>query len=331
MSSNPTIFEKAIGAGDDYDAQLRELVGSEHDAQKLFEALAIDDIRHATDEFRKVYDENNGGDGFVSLEVSPLLADDTAGTVEAAKHLWKAVDRPNVMIKIPATPAGIPAIRQAIAAGINVNVTLLFSIDHYTAAAKAYIAGIEDRIAAGGKVDRIASVNSVFVSRVDTMIDKMLEDKAAKGEAVRQYEGQAGLANIKLQYQRYLELFEGAPFAKSRAAGAKPQRPLWASTSTKNPKYPDMLYVENAVAKNTVNTLPPATLEALLEHGHLRPDSILEDIEGAKQEIVELEKHGISLHDVTEQLQKEAVKAFADSYNAMLKAITDKQGVLAGV
>jgi transaldolase/glucose-6-phosphate isomerase len=328
MTSNPTIFEKAIGAGDDYDEQLRKLIGTEHDPNNLFEALAIDDIQHACDEFRKLYDATNGGDGFVSLEVSPLLAHDTPGTIAAAARLWKMVDRPNVMIKIPGTPEGIPAIRATIAAGINVNVTLIFSLDHYTAAANAYVEGIEDRIAAGGKVDRIASVNSVFVSRIDTLIDKLLEAKIAKGEKIEALLGKAALANLKLQYQRYLEIFEGERFKKARAAGAKPQRPLWASTSTKNPRYPDLLYVENCVAKNTVNTLPPATLDGLLDHGKIRADSILEGVDQAKADLEKLASVGVSMFDVTAQLQGEAVKSFADSYNAMLEAIAYKQKAL---
>jgi transaldolase / glucose-6-phosphate isomerase len=328
MTSNPTIFEKAIGAGDDYDEQLRSLIGSEHDANRLFEALAIDDIQHSCDEFRKLYDETDGGDGFVSLEVSPLLAHDTKGTIEAAARLWKAVGRPNVMIKIPGTQEGLPAIRASIAAGINVNVTLIFSLEHYAAAANAYVDGIEDRIASGGNVERVASVNSVFVSRIDTLVDKLLEAKAAKGEKVEDLLGKAALANLKMQYQRYLEIFEGERFKKAKAAGAKPQRPLWASTSTKNPRYPDLLYVENCVAKNTVNTLPPATLDALLDHGRVRADSILEGLDGAKADLARLAAVQISMFDVTAQLQTEAVKLFADSYNAMLEAITYKQKAL---
>ncbi len=329
MTSNPTIFEKAIGAGDDYDEQLRSLIGREHDPNNLFEALAIDDIQHACDQFRPLYDSTNGGDGFVSLEVSPLLAHDTQGTIAAAARLWKAVNRPNVMIKIPGTPEGLPAIRATIGAGINVNVTLIFSLDHYAAAANAYIEGIEDRAGRGEKVDRIASVNSVFVSRIDTAIDKLLEAKIAKGEKVDDLLGKAALANLKMQYQRYRELFEGTRFAKAKAAGAKPQRPLWASTSVKNPRYPDLLYVEDAVAKNTVNTVPPATLDALLDHGRVRPDAILEGLDQAKTDLEKLAKVGISLFDVTAQLQTEAVKLFADSYNAMLEAIKYKQKALA--
>jgi transaldolase/glucose-6-phosphate isomerase len=329
MTSNPTIFEKAIGAGDDYDEQLRSLIGTEQDPADLFEALAIDDIRRACDEFRGVYDETEGADGFVSLEVSPLLANDTEGTIAAAARLWKAVDRPNVMIKIPGTAAGIPAIRASIAAGININVTLIFSLDHYTAAAQAYIEGIEDRIARGEPVERVASVNSVFVSRIDTAVDKLLEAKIAKGEKVEELLGKTALANLKLQYQRYLEIFEGERFAKAKAAGARVQRPLWASTSTKNPRYPDLLYVENAVARNTVNTLPPATLEALLDHGRIRPDTILEGIDQAKDVLARLAQVGISLYDVTAQLQLEAVKLFTDSYNAVLAAIRYKRKALA--
>jgi transaldolase/glucose-6-phosphate isomerase len=328
MTSNPTIFEKAVGDHDEYDDQLKSLIGTEHDPNNLFEALAIDDIQHACGEFRALYEQTDGNDGFVSLEVSPMLAHDTQGTIDAAARLWKAVDRPNVMIKIPGTPEGLPAIRATIAAGINVNVTLIFSLDHYAAAALAYIEGIEDRIARGAPVDRIASVNSVFVSRIDTAVDKLLEAKIAKGEKLDGLLGKAALANVKLQYQKYLEIFEGPRFAKAKAAGAKPQRPLWASTSVKNPRYPDLMYVEQAVAKNTVNTVPPATLDALLDHGKVRPDTILEGLDAAKADLASLAAAGISLADVTSQLQTEAVKLFADSYNALLEAIKGKQKAL---
>ena len=325
MTSNPTIFEKAIGAGTDYDAQLGELVGTERDVTRLFEALAIDDIRHACDLFRPLFDQTNGGDGFVSLEVSPLLARDTQGTIDAAARLWTAVERPNVMIKIPGTAEGVPAIRATIAAGINVNVTLLFSAERYEAAATAFIEGLEDRAARGEPIDRVASVASVFVSRIDSAVDKALEVKIAKGEKFEPLLGKIGVANLKLIYQKYMQLFEGPRFLKLQAAGAHAQRPLWASTGTKNPAYPDLLYVENVIARNTVNTLPPQTLEALVDHGHVRPDSILEDIDGARATAEALARAQISLYDVTETLVEEGVKSFAASFNAMLEAIAYKQ------
>jgi transaldolase/glucose-6-phosphate isomerase len=331
MTSNPTIFEKAIGSGSDYDEQLRTLATRRLDANTLFEALAIEDIRNALDEFRPLYDATGGGDGFVSLEVSPLLAHDTAGTIAAAQRLWKAVDRPNVMIKIPATPACIPAIAETIAAGINVNVTLMFSVEHYEAAANAYIEGLEKRAAAGKPIDRIASVASVFVSRIDTAVDKLLEEKIAKGQTqLRALLGTIGVAGLKMTYQRFKGLFESERFAPLKLRGAQPQRTLWASTGTKNPAYSDLLYIENVVARQTVNTVPPATLDALLDHGIVRPNSIEEDLPGARAALAALAAAQISLYDVTEKLQEDGVKLFADSYNAMLAAIESKAKMLAG-
>jgi transaldolase/glucose-6-phosphate isomerase len=330
MTSNPTIFEKAIGSGNDYDEQLATLIGTEHDANHLFEALAIEDIRDACDEFRSLYDGTGGTDGFVSLEVSPLLAADTQGTIDAAARLWKMVDRPNVMIKIPSTPECLPSITATIAAGINVNVTLIFSLETYDAVANAYIAGLEQRAAAGQPIDRVASVASVFVSRIDSAVDKLLDEQLAKGEQVNGLLGATGLANLKLIYARFKKLFESERFAALAANGAHVQRPLWASTGTKNPAYPDLLYVENLVGKQTVNTVPPATLDALLDHGTVRPDSVEENLEGAHATIDALAKANISLFEVTQKLQVEGVKSFADSYNAMLAAIEGKRTALAG-
>jgi transaldolase len=330
MTSNPTIFEKAIGHGSDYDDQLRGLIGAEHDPVRLFEALAIQDIRSACDAFKPVFESTGGLDGYVSLEVSPTLAHDTRGTIDAAARLWKAVDRPNVMIKIPGTPEGCPAVRATIAAGINVNVTLLFSVDRYAAAAGAYIDGLEDRLKAGQPIDRIASVASVFVSRIDTAIDKLLDERIAKGENLASLRGKAGIANLKLTYQRFEQLFHGERFAALKAKGAKVQRPLWASTSTKNPAYDDLMYVVTVVGAHTVNTMPPNTLEALLDHGVVKPDTIHDDVPGAKALIDELASKGISLHDVTEQLVAEGVKSFAASFDDMLGAINGKQQELAG-
>ncbi len=330
MTSNPTIFEKAIGGGNDYDDQLRSLLAQKLDSNRLFEALAIEDIRHACDAFRKLYESTTGGDGFVSLEVSPLLAHDTQGTIDAAQRLWKEVARPNVMIKIPATPEGIPAIAATIAAGINVNVTLIFSIEQYEAAAGAFIEGLERRSAAGEPIDRIAGVASVFISRIDTAVDKLLEEKIAKGDgALSDLLGKAGIAGVKLTYQRFKKLFESERFAPLAAKGARAQRPLWASTGTKNPAYSDLLYVENLVGPQTVNTVPPATLDALLDHGKIRSDSISEDLDGARRTTERLARANVSLYDVTQQLQVEGVKSFADSYNAMLGAIEKKVETLA--
>lgn len=328
QTSNPTIFEHAIGAGTDYDAQLKGLIGNEHDPQNLFEALAIQDIRSACDVFAPVFKSTNGLDGYVSLEVSPTLAHDTKGTTDAAARLWKAVDRPNVMIKIPGTPECIASIRASIAAGININVTLLFSVDQYAAAASAYIEGLEDRAKAGQPIAKIASVASVFVSRIDTMIDKILDDRIAKGEKLDDLKGKAGIANLKLTYAKFEELFRGDRFAALKAKGAKVQRPLWASTSTKNPKYFDLMYVLNVVGTDTVNTMPPATLDALCDHGVVKPDTIHDDVSGGKALIDALAAKGVSLHDVTEQLVADGVKSFAQSFKEMLDAIAGKQEAL---
>jgi transaldolase len=329
QTSNPTIFEHAIGAGTDYDAQIKSLIATEHDPQLLFEALAIQDIRSACDVFAPVFKSTGGLDGYVSLEVSPTLAHDTNATTEAALRLWKEVDRPNVMIKIPGTPECLASIRASIAAGVNINVTLLFSVDQYAAAANAYIDGLEDRVKAGGAIDTIASVASVFVSRIDTAIDKMLDERIAKGEKLEDLKGKAGIANLKLTYQKFEQLFNGPRFAALKAKGAKVQRPLWASTSTKNPKYDDLMYVVNVVGTDTVNTMPPATLDALLDHGVVRPDTIHEDVPGAKALVGDLAAKGISLHDVTEQLVADGVKSFAQSFKEMLDAIKGKHDALA--
>ncbi|MEO6991645.1 MAG: bifunctional transaldolase/phosoglucose isomerase [Candidatus Baltobacteraceae bacterium] len=330
MTSNPTIFEKAIGGGTDYDEQLASLVGTKADPNQTFEALAIADIRSACDEFRPLYERTNGADGFVSLEVSPLLARDTAGTAAAAKRLWAAVDRPNVMIKIPGTPEGVPAIEEAIASGVNINVTLLFSIESYEAQANAYIAGLERRMRAGKPIDRIASVASVFVSRIDTAVDKLLQAKIAKNEPLDGLLGKAGIANLKLTYERFERIFRGERFAKLGATGARVQRPLWASTSTKNPSYPELMYVENVIAADTVNTVPPATLDAVMDRAKVVPDTIHQDLPAARAVFDALAKAQISLFDVMQQLQLDGVKSFSDSYDAMLAAIEKKLVALAG-
>lgn len=331
MTSNPTIFEHAIDTGTDYDEQLKSLVGKESDPQKLFEALAEKDICAALDEFRPLYDKTNGGDGYVSLEVSPLLANDTQGTVEAAKRLWKEVNRPNLMIKIPGTPEGGPAITEAIAAGINVNVTLLFSLASYEMAANAYIAGLEKHAAAGGKIDRVASVASFFLSRIDGKVDKELDAKIAAGaKNLEPLLGKAAIANAKIAYETFEKLFASDRFRKLAAQGAKPQRPLWASTSTKNPKYYDLMYVETLVGPNTVNTIPPATFEALLDHGKVTPGTVKSDYAGAHKIFDDLKAAGISIDKITAELTIEGVKSFDDSYNQLLEAIAEKQGLLAG-
>src|SRR5579884_3670125 len=252
MTSNPTIFEKAIGAGNDYDEQLRSLIGKQHDASALFWDLAIQDIQSACDLFRKVYDESGGNDGFVSLEVSPLLAHDTQGTIDMAKELWKRVNRPNLMVKIAGTNEGVPAIEAGIAEGININVTLIFAIEMYEKTTQAFIRGLRRRVDRGQDIAKIRSVNSVFVSRIDTAIDKLLQERIDKGE--KQLEnllGKAGVANLKLTYQKFLEIFSSDEWKAIAAKGGQVQRPLWASTSTKNPNYYDLMYIEPVVGPNT--------------------------------------------------------------------------------
>ncbi|HZZ66163.1 MAG TPA: bifunctional transaldolase/phosoglucose isomerase, partial [Candidatus Baltobacteraceae bacterium] len=325
MTSNPTIFEKAIGTGNDYDDQLRTLMRSERDASTLFWDLAVQDIQSACDLFRPLYDSTGGNDGFVSLEVSPLLARDTSGTVTMAKDLWKRVNRPNLMVKIPGTREGIPAIEECIAEGININVTLIFALEFYEKTTTAYIRGLQRRVDKGLPIDRIRSVNSVFVSRIDTAVDKVLQARIDRGEKqLEQYLGKTGVAGLKLTYQKFLELFGTDEWKAIEAKGGAVQRPLWASTSTKNPAYYDLMYVEPVVGKNTVNTMPPQTLDALLDHGKIRPDTVLEGVDEARATLNGLEDAGISIFDITHQLQRDGVKIFSDSFAALLGAIVYK-------
>ncbi|MFY9719000.1 MAG: bifunctional transaldolase/phosoglucose isomerase [Candidatus Cybelea sp.] len=328
MTSNPTIFEKAIGAGNDYDEQLTTLVGSEKSADALFWDLAIQDIQSACDAFAPVFESSGGNDGFVSLEVSPLLANDATGTIAMVEELWRRVARPNVMIKIPGTKAGLPAIEESIYRGYNINVTLIFSVEMYERAARAYVNGLERRIAEGKPIDRIRSVNSVFVSRIDTAIDKLLQDRIAKGEKLEPLLGKTGIANLKLTYQKFKEIFYGDDFAPVRAKGGAVQRPLWASTSTKNPHYPDLMYVETVVGPDTVNTMPTATLDALLDHGEVVADTVESDLRAANEQMRALQDAKISLFEVTHDLQVEGVGLFSDSFAALLGAIVYKQKLL---
>ncbi len=328
MTSNPTIFEKAIGASDDYDAQLRSLVGSEKSADALFWDLAIQDIQSACDEFRVVFDSAGGNDGFVSLEVSPLLAHDTQGTIAMAKELWARVARPNLMVKIPGTKEGLPAIEECIYEGININVTLIFSTDMYEKAARAYAKGLQRRVAENKPVDKVRSVNSVFVSRIDTAVDAIINEHIAKGEKLQGLLGKAGVAGLKMTYQKFREIFEGDEFAPIRKLGGVAQRPLWASTSTKNPAYPDLMYVETVVGPETVNTMPPNTMDALLDHGKVVPDTVESGLDAARADLQALADAKISLFDVCVKLQTEGVSSFCDSFAALLGAIVYKQKLL---
>jgi len=320
VTSNPAIFESAIAGSDDYDDALAALLTADPSApaEDLFEAIAVEDIRAAADVLRTVYDATDGADGFVSLEVSPTLAADTAGTVADARRLWTEVDRPNLMIKVPATPAGIPAIEELIGAGINVNATLIFSLDHYEAVARAYRRGLEK----AADPSRVASVASFFVSRVDTAVDRLLEADGSPGALARR--GRIAVANARLAYRRYLEIFEDADFAPLLARGARPQRVLWASTGTKNPDYSDLLYLEELIGPGTVNTVPPATLDAFADHGAVPGDTLLEGVEEAAAQVRGLAGLGIDLNEVTERLQENGVTAFADAFDRLLAAIEDE-------
>lgn len=316
VTSNPTIFMNAITKSSDYDASLLPLAKSGLNSEEIFFALAIEDIQQAADLFLPLYQQTAGGDGYVSLEVSPLLAHDGAGTLAQAHALWQRVNRPNLMVKIPATKAGLPAITGAISAGINVNVTLIFSRQRYAEVMEAYLAGLELRLAGGQSLKSIASVASFFVSRVDTNIDPRLQALGAPAEL----SGKAAIANARLAYADYKKVFSGERFKKLQAAGARVQRPLWASTSTKNPAYRDVIYLEELIGPDTVNTVPPQTLVAFLDHGLVRP-SLEEDLPGALKSISSLEKIGISMDQVTAQLEEQGVKSFSDAYGILLQAV----------
>ena len=308
ITSNPSIFKNAIASSSDYDDALKPMAWSGLDPEKIFFELAIEDIRAATDLFAPLYKETRGGDGYVSLEVSPFLADDTEGTINQAKELWEKVDRPNLMIKIPATIAGLPAITAAIASGINVNVTLIFSIERYAEVIDAYMAGLEQRLAANLPIDNIASVASFFVSRLDSKIDKALE--ALGTNDAKNLMGKVALANSRLAYSLYEEKFGTDRFKTLAGKGAHAQRPLWASTGTKNPDYSDVLYVDELIAPNTVNTVPPHTLENFRDHG--KASLSLQGHEDESRAILEkLAALGISLEHATLELEKEGVKSFA--------------------
>lgn len=326
VTSNPTIFEQAIAHGNSYDDALRALLqADERQTDKaLFEALAVADIRMATDILRPVYNATDGGDGYVSLEVSPHLAGDTDATISEAKRLWDAVQRPNLMIKIPATPAGIPAISQSIAAGININVTLMFSLQHYTDVAQAYIRGLGGRVELSpGTGNRWpVSVASFFVSRIDGVVDPLLEKIGTP--AALGLRGKIAIANAKLAYQRFRETFHGEPFADLRGKGARIQRPLWGSTGTKNPAYSDVLYVEQLIGPDTINTVPPKTLAAFRDHGRVR-ETLTENVAQAEADIAMLQKLDIDLDTITRKLQDDGVAAFAASYDKLLAALNAKR------
>lgn len=321
VTSNPSIFMNAIVNSADYDADLLPLARQGLGREAIYEALAIADIQAACDLFLPLYEETSGGDGYVSLEVSPYLAHDTEATCREAARLWEQVNRPNLMIKIPATREGLPAIRRTLAAGINVNVTLIFSIARYESVMDAYLAALEDRLAAGEDLVRVASVASFFVSRIDTKVDARLEAiGTAEALALR---GRIAIANARLAYARHKEVFSGPRWEKLRAAGARLQRPLWASTSTKNPAYPDTMYVDELIGPETVNTVPPHTLDAFRDHGKAEL-TLTRDVERARRDIEALEAVGISLADVTQELEDEGVQKFADAFTSLLNAVEQR-------
>ncbi len=328
MTSNPTIFEGAIAGSDDYDAQIAELTRAGAGVETIYEALALDDIRAACDLFAPLFRSSDGGDGFVSLEVSPHLAHDTDGTIREARRLNEAVGRPNVMIKVPATSEGIPAIRQLIGEGININITLMFNMAHYEAVAHAYIDGLQDWVARGGDPREVASVASFFVSRVDTVVDKRLA--ALDDPAAASLMGKAAVANSRLVYRRYKEIFraQAGEFAELAAAGAPVQRLLWASTGTKNPAYSDTLYIDELIGPDTVTTMPPATINAFRDHGKVA-NTLEKDIEEAQLVFDHLAELAIDVNGLTEQLQIDGVAAFIKSFDSLLATITAKRDALA--
>jgi len=327
MTSNPAIFEKAIGDSKYYYETLKALQSrSDLDANGRYEVLAIRDIQAAADALRPVYQSTKRRDGYVSLEVSPFLARDTQATLNEARRLWKAVGRENLMVKVPGTAEGIPAFQQLISEGININVTLLFSQEVYVQVAEAYIAGLEQLAARGGDVSKIASVASFFISRIDSSVDAILtarlntaRDEREKAE-LRSLMGKVAIANGKQTYQRYLKIFGSDRWKKLAAKGAQTQRVLWASTSTKNPSYSDVMYVEELIGADTVNTIPPATLDAYRDHGHPRP-SLTENVEAANQTMEKAARLGISMKEVTDELTKDGVRLFAEAFDKLLKAV----------
>jgi len=331
LTSNPSIFEKAIGDGDAYDARVRALgAGS---AEAVYEKIAIADIQSAADIFRPTWDRLKGKDGFVSLEVSPQLAMDTEGTLAEARRLWRAVDRPNLMIKVPGTKPGTPAIQQLISEGINVNVTLLFGLHAYQAVAEAYLAGLEALKAKGGDLAGVHGVASFFVSRIDAKIDTAIDVRlksAAGAEAadLHRLRGQVAIANAKIAYQRFLTMVGTERWRVLSEAGAAPQRLLWASTSVKDPTYPDTLYADSLIGPDTVDTLPPKTVDAFRNHGHVS-QSLTDDVPGAERILADAERLGLDLNGVTDTLVVEGVKLFDEAFDALLKAVAGKQSQLA--
>jgi transaldolase / glucose-6-phosphate isomerase len=331
MTSNPSIFEKAITGSRFYSDIVESADAKKLDAKSVYEKIAIRDVQDAADIFKSVYQESHLRDGYVSLEVAPTLASDTQATLDEARRLWKAVNRPNVMIKVPATPAGIPAIRQLLEEGININITLLFAQSAYEQVAEAFFSALEARVAKGQDVSHVASVASFFVSRIDTLVDKRIEEKLKTSDPsmrnrLSALEGKIAIANAKLTYRKYQELVASPRWKALVSKGAQTQRLLWASTSTKNPKYRDVIYVEELIGKDTVDTIPPATFDAFRDHGQLRA-SLTENVDDAAHQMAELGAVGISMREVTDQLLVDGVKLFADAFQQLLEATGKTAGV----
>ncbi len=333
VTSNPTIFEKAIAGSNDYDLAIATLVEQGLSGAPLFERLEVEDIQTAADLFRATYDSTNGQDGFVSIEVAPDLAHDTDATISQARRLWQSVNRPNIMVKIPGTKEGLPAIEQCLSEGININITLLFAQERYEEVANAYVVALEQRVREGKPIDRIGSVASFFVSRIDTLVDRLLDAKLGEATADAQrakiaaLEGKVAIANAKAAYEKFKAIFSTARFQALAAKGARVQRVLWASTSTKNPKYRDVLYAEELIGADTVDTMPPATVTAFRDHGRVRP-SLEEDVAGSHRVLQQLAEVGISLQDATQQLEDEGVASFTRDFEKLLQALAEKRSAL---
>src|SRR5690554_6714730 len=319
LTSNPSIFEKAISGSSDYDDDIATLSKTEDTNPDIFFAMAIKDIQQAADIFKPVFDKTNGKDGFVSLEVSPYLALDTDGTIEQVRDLWKRVDRKNVMIKIPGTKQGLPAIRECLREGININITLLFGLPRYREITEAFMGGLEDRLKEGHSIKEVASVASFFLSRIDVMVDPMLKEKNANDLV-----GKVAIASAKMAYQIYLEMIASDRFKKLEEKGAQRQRVLWASTSTKDPSFSDVLYVETLIGKDTINTLPMETIDAFRDHGKVT-DSLKEGIEDAKKTLEKLKQKGIDIDEITQKLENEGIDKFNKAYDKLLKSIADQK------
>jgi len=334
LTSNPTIFEKAIASGTAYDADIARFLGEDKTAAEIFEAVEVQDIRDACDLFRPIYDESNGGDGYCSIEVSPGAARDPELTRNEARRLWQSVGRPNLMVKIPGTAEGAAIIEEMLTEGININITLLFAIESYERVANAYVAALEARAVSGQPIDRIASVASFFVSRVDTLVDKLLDEKIAQTtdsaakEELQHLKAKAAVANAKLAYASFQAIFEGPGFATLRANGAMVQRPLWASTSVKNPDYRDVLYVEELIGPDTVNTMPRPTIVAFSDHG-IVGRTVDRDLDAARQIVAELRQVGIEMEDVTARLEDEGITSFTKSYDTLIAGVEAKRSQVA--